>query len=43
MSMNYYKVVQKNYDILSHYKYSENSMTELSRNIAVIFLLTYSL
>jgi len=40
------KIIQvgaKNGVILSHCKYSENSMTELRRNIANIFLLTYSL
>ena len=31
---------RKNGAILSHCKYSENSMTELRRNIANIFLLT---
>jgi len=34
-----YRVVQKNGAILSHCKYSENSTTELRRNIANIFLL----
>jgi len=33
----------KNRAILSHCKYSENSVTELRRNIANVFLLTYSL